>query len=45
MEGDEYMLLVQLLVVGSVAVALLTYLLRSMVCKAKNDIGSKVRTY
>ncbi len=41
MEGDEYMLFVQLLVVGSVACALLTYLLRAMVCKAKNDIGSK----
>ena len=41
MEGDEYMPFVQLLVVGSVACALLTYLLRSMVCKARNDVGSK----
>jgi len=41
MEEDDYMLFVQLLVVGSVIVALITYLLRSMVCRAKNDVGTK----
>ena len=35
------MLFIQLLVVASVIVALLTYLLRSLVCKAKNDVGTK----
>ena len=41
MDSDEYMLFVQLLVVGSVVCALLTYLLRSMVCKSMNDVGTK----
>jgi hypothetical protein len=41
MEGDDYMLFIQLLVVGSVICALFTYLLRSMICKAKNDVGTK----
>ena len=35
------MLFVQLLVVGSVIVALITYLMRSMICRAKNDVGTK----
>ena len=41
MDEDDYMLFVQLLVVGSVIVALITYLLRSMICRAKNDVGTK----
>lgn len=41
MEDAEYMLFIQLLVVGSVIISLFTYLLRSMICKAKNDIGAK----
>lgn len=35
------MIFIQLLVVGSVVVALIAYLLRSMVCRSMNDVGSK----
>lgn len=38
---DLWIILLQLLVVGSVIGSLLTYLLRSLVCKAKNDVGTK----
>ncbi len=41
METDEYMLFIQLLLVSSVALALLTYLLRSMMCKARHPVGAK----
>lgn len=41
MDSDDYMIFIQLLVVGSVICALLTYLLRSMICKARNDVGTK----
>ena len=41
MNGDEYLIFIQLIVAGSVITALMTYLLRSMICKAKNDVGSK----
>jgi NAD(P)-dependent dehydrogenase (short-subunit alcohol dehydrogenase family) len=41
MEDDDYMLFIQLLVVGSVICAVITYLLRSMICKARNDVGTK----
>ncbi len=40
--ADLYMVFVQLVVVGSVVVALLAYLLRRLVCKAKNDVAAKV---
>ena len=41
MDEDDYMIFIQLLVVGSVVVALIAYLLRSMVCRSMNDVGSK----
>ena len=41
MNEDDYMLFIQLVLVGSVIVALVTYLLRSMICKARNDVGTK----
>ncbi len=41
MDGEDYMIFIQLLVVGSVICALLTYLLRSMICKARHDVGTK----
>ena len=38
---DIWLVLLQLLVVGSILGALLTYLLRSLVCKATLDVGTK----
>jgi len=39
--SDEWMVLLQLLVVGSVIGGLITWLLRSLMCKAKNEVMNK----
>ena len=39
--SDEWMVLLQLLVVGSVIGGLITWLLRSLMCKAKNEVVNK----
>ena len=39
--SDEWMVLLQLLVVGSVIGGLITWLLRSLMCKAKNEVINK----
>ena len=36
--SDEWMVLLQLLVVGSIIAGLITWLLRSLMCKAKNEV-------
>jgi NAD(P)-dependent dehydrogenase (short-subunit alcohol dehydrogenase family) len=38
---DIWLIIVQLLVVGSILGSLLTYLLRGLVCRASNEIGTK----
>ena len=38
---DIWLVLLQLLVVGSILGTLLTYLLRGLVCKATLDVGNK----
>ena len=39
--NDEWLIFIQLLVVGTVIGGILTYILRSLLCKAKNDVGTK----
>ena len=39
--SDVWLIFVQLLIVGSVIVGVLTYIIRSLVCKAKYDVGNK----
>lgn len=39
--SDEWLVFVQLLVVGTVIGGVLTYIIRSLMCKAKNDVGTK----
>lgn len=39
--SDEWIIFIQLLVVGTVIAGVLAYVIRSLVCKAKNDVASK----
>lgn len=41
MANEEWLVFLQCFIVLSIIAAVLTYLLRSLVCKARNDVGTK----